>query len=273
MKIKDILNNQNIDENQKKLALTQVLNLSIPELLLKKDKELTKKEYKKYKKLEKGLKKGIPLAYITKKAYFYNEEFYVNKNVLIPRPETELLVEKTNKLIEKYIENKNINIIEIGTGSGVIAITLNKLQKNAKITATEISRKALKVAKKNQKIHKTKIKLTKTDLYKGINQKFDVIISNPPYIETTSKNVEEQVLKHEPHLALFAGEDGLKCYKKIIKNLKTITKENHIIAFETGEHQKQELTKLLQKQFPNDKIITKKDLNNYDRYIFSIHIK
>lgn len=263
MKIKDVLN-----DNQKKLALAQVLNISIPELIINKEKELTKQEEKAYKKIEKKLNKQIPIQQVLKKAYFYNREFYITKNVLIPRPETEELVNQTIKLINN--SKKQIKILDIGTGSGVIAITLEKELKNAKITATDISKKALKVAKKNQKIHNTNIKFKKTNLYQGIKDKFDVIISNPPYIDKTSKTVEKQVKQNEPHLALFAKENGLFYYKEIIKNIKQIINENHIIAFEIGENQGNKIKEIIKKELPQDKIIIKKDHNNYDRYIFAI---
>ena len=241
MKIKDVLN-----DNQKKLALEQVLNLSIPELIINKEQELTKKEEKKYKKIEKELKKGKPIQYILKKAYFYNEKFYVNKNATKP------------------------TILDIGTGSGVIAITLNKLNNQTTIIATDISKKALKVAKKNQKTHNTNVSFKKTNLYKGINKKFDCIISNPPYIKEESTNIENQVKENEPHIALFAKEEGLFYYKKILKEIKNITKENHIICFEIGENQGTQIKNLIKDQFPKDKVIIKKDYNNYERYVFSI---
>lgn len=263
MKIKDVLN-----DNQKKLALAQVLNISIPELIINKEKELTKQEEKAYKKIEKKLNKQIPIQQVLKKAYFYNREFYITKNVLIPRPETEELVNQTIKLINN--SKKQIKILDIGTGSGVIAITLEKELKNTKITATDISKKALNVAKKNQKIHNTNIKFKKTNLYQGIKDKFDVIISNPPYIDKTSKTVEKQVKQNEPHLALFAKENGLFYYKEIIKNIKQIINENHIIAFEIGENQGNKIKEIIKKELPQDKIIIKKDHNNYDRYIFAI---
>ena len=155
MKIKDILNKS--ITNEQKLALGQVLNLSTPELILSKEREITNKDYKKYQKIEKKLNQGLPIQYILKKAYFYNKEYYVNKNVLIPRPETEVLVEKTNNLIKKEFKNQKINILDIGTGSGIIAIALYKLNNSYSITATDISKKALKVAKKNQKSHNTSI--------------------------------------------------------------------------------------------------------------------
>ena len=251
MKIKEVLN-----DNQKKLALAQVLNISIPNLIINKEKDLTKQEEKAYKKIEKKLNKHIPIQQALKKAYFYNREFYINKNVLIPRPETEELVNQTIKLINK--EKNQIKILDIGTGSGVIAITLEKELKNAKITATEISKKALN------------IKFIKTNLYQGIKDKFDVIISNPPYIDKKSKTVEKQVKQNEPHLALFAKENGLFYYKEIIKNIKQIINKNHIIAFEIGENQGNKIKEIIKKELPQDKIIIKKDHNNYDRYIFAI---
>ena len=157
MKIKDILQENHIDKEQKKLALEQVLNLSKPEIVLNQEKKLTKKEYKSYQKIINKLQKGESIQYITKRAYFYGEEFFVNKNVLISRPETETLVEVTNNLINKHFKDKKVKVLDIGTGSGIIAITLNKLNKNLQITATDISTKALKVAKKNQKKHQTNI--------------------------------------------------------------------------------------------------------------------
>ena len=271
MKIKDILQENHIDKEQKKLALEQVLNLSKPEIVLNQEKKLTKKEYKSYQKIINKLQKGESIQYITKRAYFYGEEFFVNKNVLIPRPETETLVEDTNNLINKHFKDKKVKVLDIGTGSGIIAITLNKLNKNLQITATDISTKALKVAKKNQKKHQTNIEFIHTDLYKNIKDKFDIIISNPPYIEENSKKIENQVLKNEPHIALFGGKDGLDYYRNILKNIRQVINENHIIACEIGENQGNKIEKLIKKQFPNDKVIIKKDYNKFDRYVYSIN--
>ena len=271
MKIKDLLTTEK--KENKKLALEQVLNLSKPELLLNKEKELTPKEYQKYKKILKKLNKGLPIQYITHKAYFYNKEYYVNKNTLIPRPETEYLVEETHNLIKKHLKTGEINILDIGTVSGVIAITLKELNKNYNITATDISKKTLKIAKKNAKKHNQEINFVNTNLYQGINKKFDCIISNPPYIEENSKNIEKIVKENEPKLALFGGTDGLDYYKQIIKNIKQIIKQNHIIAFEIGENQGNKLKQIIKQELPKDKIIIKQDYNNHDRYIYVISIK
>lgn len=268
MKIKDILKND--INNEKKLALGQVLNLSKLELILNKDRIITLKEYKKYKKIERKIDKGIPIQYILKKASFYGYDFYVNKDVLIPRPETELLVEETQKLIKKYINIKQINILDIGTGSGAIAITLKALNNNYNVTATDISKKAIKIAKRNSKNHGTDINFIKTDLYKGISQKYDLIISNPPYIDKNSKTIEQKVKNNEPYLALFAENHGLYYYEQILKNIDQIIKKEHIIAFEIGENQSKEIKKMAKNYLPHDKVIIKKDYNDFDRYVFII---
>ena len=268
MTIKNILNNKNIDKNQNKLAIAQVLSLSIPEIMIYKDRKLTKKEQKNYNKIKRKLEKGIPIQYILQKSSFYGYDFYINNNVLIPRPETERLVEITYKIIKEKFNNNKVKILDIGTGSGVIAITLNKLVKNSEIIATDISNKALKVAKKNQKIHKTDIKFIKTDLYKGIDNKFDIIISNPPYIEYDSNKIEQQVKENEPELALFAKDNGLYYYEQILKSIDKMINKKHIIAFEIGENQGNDIKKMVKKYLPKDEIFLEKDYNNYERYLF-----
>ena len=270
MTIKELLNDKTIELNENYLILSSLLNLSIPEVKMSKNKELSKKEYKRYKKMIKKLKKGVPVQYILKKTNFYGYDFFVNKHVLIPRPETEYLVETTDKLIKEKYKNKNIDIIDIGTGSGAIGISLKKMDETRQITATDISRKALKISKKNSKLNKVKIKYMKKNLINNINQKYDVVISNPPYIDKNSSMVEEKVIKNEPHLALFSEEKGLYCYKQILKNIKSILNDDYIIAFEIGENQKDDIKELIKEYLPDDEIIVKKDYNNFDRYIFIV---
>ena len=264
MKIKDI----NIENSEQNLALCEVLNLSVPQLKLNKDKAISKNDYNKYLKIVKKLE-DKPIQYILKRSNFYGKDYYVNKNVLIPRPETEILVQETNNLIKKHLKKDNISILDIGTGSGVIALTLKDLNPNYDITATDISKKALKVAKKNKKYYNLDIKLIKTDLFTGINKKFDVIISNPPYIPIKAF-VEEKVKNTEPNIALYGGEDGLLFYKRIFDNVKNILKNEYILSFEIHESLGNKLKSLAGKYFPNDKIIIKQDDNSLDRYLYIV---
>lgn len=263
MKISNLLKNKDINIEKKYYILSNILNISIPEIKLNKEQNLTLKQYLKYKQTLRKVTQGLPMQYALKKAFFYDNEFYVNKNVLIPRFETEILVKEADCLIRKYF--KNPKIIDIGTGSGIIAITLKKLDNNRDITATDISKKALKVAKHNSKKLNANINYIHTNLYDGINDKFDILISNPPYIDYNDTNIEEQVKKYEPHLALFAKDNGTEFYDKILKNSKKILKEKNIILFEIGYNQKELLTQIVKNYYPDSKILTKKDDNNFDR--------
>ena len=187
-----------------------------------------------------------PIAYILKKKEFWSQNFFVNKNVLIPRPETELMVEK----IVKIFDSKDIFILDIGTGSGCILLSVLKELKNAKGLGIDISSRAIKVAKKNlQKLklsNKIKFKIKSfNDIY---NYKFDLIISNPPYITTKDlKNLKEDIKKFEPKLALDGGNDGLDVIKKVIYKSKSILKIKGMLALEIGNEQFKKVSKILSK--------------------------
>ncbi len=214
----------------------------------------------------KKLKKGIPVQYIVGSTEFYGYKINVNKNVLIPRFETEELVENTLKYIKKYF-NDQIKMLEIGTGSGCISIALKKENPNLDIIATDISKKAIKIAKKNAKENSVQIKFINTNLYEGINEKFDLVISNPPYISKDEK-IMDIVYNNEPHLALFADNKGLYFYEEILKNIKNILKDKYLICFEIGMNQAEEIKVLAKKYLYNPTIILKKDLQQRDRMIF-----
>lgn len=221
------------------------------------------------KDLNKGikkLKKGVPVQYIVGNTEFYGYEINVNKDVLIPRFETEELVENTLKCIDEYF-NEEVKVLEIGTGSGCISIALKKEKQNLNITATDISKKALKVAKRNAKKNEADIKFANTNLYDGINSKFDVIISNPPYISKDEK-IMDIVYNNEPHLALFADNDGLYFYEQILKNIKKVLNNKYLICFEIGMTQAERIKKLAYEYLYNPTIIVKKDLQGRDRMIF-----
>lgn len=233
---------------------------------------MTEREYlKKYlpeEKLSKGLEKlekGMPVQYIVGHVNFYGNNIKVNKNVLIPRFETELLVEKTVNYAKKTF-NKKISILDIGTGSGAIAITLKK-KLDSEIEAIDISENALKVAQENVLNNNVEINLFKSDIFQNVIKKYDIIISNPPYIGE-NEEVEEIVKNNEPHLALYAKNDGLEFYEKILKDVKKHIKKPGLIALEIGMNQGEKITAIANKYINYKKISIEKDLTGKDRYIF-----
>ncbi len=227
------------------------------------------KKYSKKEDINKNLeelKKGKPIQYIIGNVNFYGNIINVNENVLIPRFETELLVEKTINYIKKYF--KNPKILDIGTGSGCIAITLKKELKNSIIDAVDISNSALKVAKENAKLNNVEINFIEGNILDNINSKYDIIISNPPYIKEDDTEIMDIVKNNEPHIALFAKDNGLYFYKEIIKNSKEKLNKKSIIAFEIGYKQANDIKNIAEQYYPHSKILVEKDLNNLDRYIF-----
>lgn len=213
----------------------------------------------------KRLEKGEPVQYIVGNVDFYGCNIKVNKNVLIPRFETEELVDYSIKYIEKNFENPDI--LEIGTGSGCISIALKKSLSKSNIFATDISKDAINVAKINAKDNNADIKFINTNIYEGIYKKFDVIISNPPYI---SKNEEimDIVYNNEPHIALFADNNGLYFYEEILKNSSKILKDKFLICLEIGMTQAQDIINIANKYLDKINIIVKKDMQGRDRFIF-----
>lgn len=219
-------------------------------------------------KLKEGLKKlkeGLPVQYIVGNVDFYGSTLKVNKNVLIPRFETESLVEKTIYYSKKYLKEP-LKIIDLGTGSGAIAITLKK-HLNCKVDAIDISEKALRVAKENAKDNNVEINFFKNDMLENIKKKYDIIISNPPYI-AYGEEISEIVKNNEPHIALYADNEGLEYYEKILKKAKDNINKPGIIAFEIGMKQGKTIKKLGSNYFDIEKIKVEKDLTGKDRYIF-----
>ena len=227
------------------------------------------KKYLSKEKLEAGLKKletGYPAQYIVGDTIFYGHRILVNESVLIPRFETELLVDKTINYIKKYF-NKNVKILDIGTGSGAIAIALKKAFPDSKVTAIDISRKALKLAEENAKINNVEIEFVESDLFQNVSDKYDVVISNPPYI-AYDEEIDEKVKKYEPHIALYADNEGLKIYEDIISNISNYLNGQFIIAFEIGETQGNKIKKIINNNL-NDAIISiEKDYPGKDRFVF-----
>ena len=218
----------------------------------------------------KELESGIPVQYIVGNGDFYGYTFKVNKNTLIPRFETELLVEKTIKYINKYFNNE-IKILDIGTGSGCIAITLNKLLDNSRVTAVDISKNALDVARENNKINNTDVNFIESDVFSNINDKYDVIISNPPYI-SYDEDIMDVVYNNEPHMALYADDNGLYFYDKILMECRKYLNDKFFIAFEIGYKQGNDIINIINKYFDNVNISLEKDYSGRDRFIFVSNI-
>ena len=238
---------------------------------MKEDIEYLKKYLHPGEDLSKAIKRleqGEPVQYIVGDVNFYGNIIKVNNNVLIPRPETEELVEKTSILIKELFSD-NINILDIGTGSGCISIALKKLFPNSIVEGIDISEEALEIAKDNAKENNVDINFYQSDIFSNINNKYDCIISNPPYLKE-GDYIMDIVKNNEPHLALYAEEKGLYFYKIILKEANKYLKERFIIALEIGENQKEDILKIAEKYFPNANIISDKDLRKLDRFIFII---
>ncbi|MBR2603925.1 MAG: peptide chain release factor N(5)-glutamine methyltransferase [Bacilli bacterium] len=211
------------------------------------------------------LNNGEPVQYIVGNVDFMGNIINVNHSVLIPRFETEELVSETIKRIKSTFNTK-IDILDLCTGSGCIAISLAK-EIDSNVFASDISKDALEVAKNNSKLNNTDITFINTDLYTGINNKFDIIISNPPYI-SKDEEIMDIVYKNEPNIALYADNDGLEFYERILKDIKTILKDKYIIAFEIGMTQYDRIKSLKELYLPEASIECKKDMQGRDRMVF-----
>lgn len=226
------------------------------------------KKYLDPSKLEEGIKKlndGIPVQYIVGNVDFYGNIINVNENVLIPRFETEELVSKTIDRIKNKFNDK-IDILDLGTGSGCIIITLSK-NVDSNCDAIDISSKALDVARDNARLNNVNINFKCNDFLDGIDKKYDVIISNPPYI-SYDEEIMDIVKNNEPSIALYADNNGLDCYIKILSNIKKNLKDHYLIAFEIGYMQGNDIINIAKKYLSDSKISLEKDLQGKDRFIF-----
>ena len=217
----------------------------------------------------KRLNNGEAIQYIVGSVNFYGNEIKVNKNVLIPRFETEELIENTLFYMNKYFDKPKI--LDIGTGSGCIAITLKKELPSSIVHASDISDEALEIAKENAKDNNTDITFFKSNMLDNINDKYDVIISNPPYIDYSDNEIMDIVKNNEPHIALFAEDKGLYYYKEILKNGSKNLNKKSIIAFEIGYKQANDIKDIALKYFPNSKMIVKQDMQKKDRFIIILN--
>ncbi|MGF0096210.1 peptide chain release factor N(5)-glutamine methyltransferase [Peptoniphilus sp. SGI.035] len=243
--------------------LTELLNKDLYYLIAHDDEELEKSIEENYFNVLTKRQEGIPLQYIFGKEDFYGRTFTVLENVLIPRQDTETSVEIILKLVK---ENNIKNMLEIGCGTGIVSITVD-LESAGKIniTSVDISPYAIKNSNINKKILKSNIKILKSNLFEEVEEKFDLIYSNPPYIKTSEiENLQVEVRNHEPRLALDGGSDGLYFYRKIIKKSQDYLNKNGFLIFEIGYDEAKDVSLLMRKNF-NVEIF--KDLNNLDRVV------
>ena len=274
MTIKDILSKgmimlkgSNVDSPKLKarLLLQYILKKSRQYLIVYDNEEVGKKEQWEYFVNIEKLINGVPLQHITHHQEFMKMDFYVNENVLIPRPDTEILVEEVINIGNKIKEPK---ILDLCTGSGAIAISIAKNITNAEVYAIDISQKAIDVAKKNAKELDANVKFIKSNLFNKMEKmKFDIIVSNPPYIKKdVIKNLSKEV-KREPELALDGGIDGLDFYKRITEQAMDYLKIGSYLCYEIGYDQKDEVIDIIEKHGNYTNIYCKKDLGGNDRVI------
>ena len=243
-----------------------IFKITRAQMIANNDMEFSKDQTDNYINSIKKISIGIPIQYITNNQEFMNLNFYVDENVLIPQPDTETLVEE---VINEYKEKK-CEILDLCTGSGAIAISLAKYINESNIVASDISMKALQIAKLNaeKNLVRKKIEFIESDMFNKIyKDDFDIIVSNPPYIKTKVIEELDKQVKNEPYIALDGGADGLKFYKIIIENAYKYIKNEGKVFLEIGYDQKNELINLFKENNHYENIYTKKDLGGNDRII------
>ena len=209
-----------------------------------------------------------PVQYLIGSSCFYGYDFKVTKDVLIPRYETEELVEQVLYRYDSYFKGQQVDVCDLATGSGCIGITLALEEKLMRVVATDISKDALRIAKENSEKLGANVEFLEGDMLEPVkNRKFDIFVSNPPYIPE-KENVMSLVKDNEPNIALFGGEDGMKFYRIILENVHTLLKEKAIVCFEHGYNKKEEMLTLAKQYFPDDMVEVLKNLEGKDRMTF-----
>ena len=266
-----LLRRQGKEESLARFLLMYILDES-PQLFSNSlSEQISKENEEKYFSLiEKHIKEDVPLSHLVGFEYFYDRKFKVTKDVLSPRMETEELIYRVVEYVKSTKKN-NLKILDLCTGSGIIAITLKKelSQFSIDVVASDISEEAIKVAKENAQSHDATTKFIQSDIFNNIADKFDIIVSNPPYIDRKDEvTMQDNVLKYDPHLALFAEEEGMYFYRKIIEQANDYLNENGVIFFEIGYDQKDKIIKLADLNGYSAEVY--KDINGRDRMAFLV---
>lgn len=262
---------KNIDSPKLKarLLMQYTLKQNRQYIMVYDEKKLTQEQEEKYFKEVERVSKGIPLQHITHQQEFMKMNFYVNKDVLIPRPDTEVLVEEVIQIAKKINAKK---ILDLCTGSGAIAISLAKYIKDSQITAIDISKEALKIAERNAKNNQVdqQIVFLSSDLWKEVpKEKYDIIVSNPPYIKREIIKTLDHEVQKEPSIALDGGWDGLDFYRKIVHQSYEFLKYKGYLCLEIGYDQKIDVIELIEQEEKYSDIYGKKDLYGKDRVIIA----
>ena len=266
-----LLRRQGKEESLARFLLMYMLDES-PQLFSNSfSEQLSQENEEKYFSLiEKHIREDVPLSHLVGFEYFYDRKFKVTKDVLSPRMETEELIYKVVEYVKSTKKN-NLKILDLCTGSGIIAITLKKEldQLLIDVVASDISEEAIKVAKENAQSHDATIKFIQSDIFDNIADKFDIIVSNPPYIDRKDEvTMQDNVLKYDPHLALFAEEEGMYFYRNIVEKASSYLNDNGVIFFEIGYDQKDKIIKLADMNGYSAGVY--KDINGRDRMAFLV---
>ena len=265
-----------LDEKDKDCNVAKVLFYHLAhkephQLYLMMDEEVDEELLKQFQDGMQRYMNGEPIQYINGKENFFSRDFIVNENVLIPRYETEELVENILYKIDDYFDDySSIDLCDVGTGSGAIAITLALEEPKLNVVATDISEEALKVAKANASELDAQVTFYQGDMLEPLidrQQKFDIFVSNPPYIPQ-DQEIESVVKDNEPHVALFGGTDGLYFYRKIFKDVRHVLKDRALLAFEMGFDQRELMSQAVEQYFPDTPYEIIKDINGKDRMLF-----
>ncbi|TFF65086.1 peptide chain release factor N(5)-glutamine methyltransferase [Helcococcus ovis] len=261
--MKDVTINDLLNGNYRftKTVLQYILDYTLADIFQNRFNIISEEKYLEFMKIQEKLNDKIPLQYAIGKWNFYSRDFIVDENVLIPRPETELLVDE---VLKENLEGKSI--LDIGTGSGAIAISIDLESSNCNVYASDISVDALDVAKKNAAKFNSNVKFIESDLFQNIDGKFDIIVSNPPYLSEEEYDKVDEIIYYEPKNAFVGGEKGFEIYEKIIKDASKYLNENGKIFFEIGYMQAEIVRDLLLNHGYNN-IKIKKDYGNLDRIV------
>ena len=260
------------EETPARILLQHQLGLDYSGLMASMRDKIDERQYDAFWENVEELIQGVPVQHLTGSEQFYGRTFSVSPSVLIPRPETEELIEHTLKLKRDMFGQQEVQAADIGTGSGIIAITLKCELPEAEVMATDISEEALFVAERNAQALDADVHFTKGDLAAPLlGRKWDIILSNPPYIaHHEAASLADTVRDYEPHQALFADSDGLAAYEQLAQQVPALINRPGIIGLEIGSSQGAAVTEMFQKALPEARVYCQKDINKHDRMVFCI---